>query len=83
MRTLFIVCSAIALLLVFLLGIAWAPGFYLLVLVLPLIIVGIYDMVQTEHSLWRNFPLISRGRWFMEWMRPFFRSFWHQDGYLP
>jgi len=79
MRTPFIVCSAIALLLVFLLGILWSPGFYLLVLVLPLICVGIYDMVQTEHSLWRNFPLISRGRWFMEWMRPFFRQYFFES----
>ena len=37
--------------------------------------VGVYDMVQTEHSIRRNFPLVGRGRWFMEWVRPFIRQY--------
>src|SRR6218665_120743 len=31
---------------------------------------GIYDMLQTKHSLIRNFPLFGRARWLMEALRP-------------
>ncbi|MEM9398333.1 MAG: FMN-binding glutamate synthase family protein [Pseudomonadota bacterium] len=37
--------------------------------------IGVYDMVQTEHSIRRNYPLFGRGRWFMEWVRPFIRQY--------
>ncbi len=38
-------------------------------------LVGLYDLVQTRHSLWRNFPLLARLRWIGEELRPFFRSY--------
>lgn len=38
-------------------------------------LLGIYDLVQTRHALWRNFPLISRVRWIAEELRPFFRAY--------
>jgi glutamate synthase domain-containing protein 2 len=44
-------------------------------MVIPLITIGSYDMWQTKHSLRRNFPLIGRGRWFMEFVRPFIRQY--------
>ncbi|MFT3981624.1 MAG: FMN-binding glutamate synthase family protein [Ferruginibacter sp.] len=31
---------------------------------------GVYDMLQTRHSLIRNFPLFGRARWVMEALRP-------------
>lgn len=37
--------------------------------------VGLYDMQQTEHSLRRNFPVLGRGRWFMEFLRPFVQQY--------
>lgn len=36
---------------------------------------GVYDMLQTRHSLRRNFPMIGRGRWLMENLRPFVRQY--------
>ena len=36
---------------------------------------GVYDLVQSRHTLWRNFPLIGRVRWIMEELRPFFRAY--------
>jgi glutamate synthase domain-containing protein 2 len=36
---------------------------------------GVYDLVQTRHSIWRNFPLIGRVRWLGETLRPFLRSY--------
>ena len=75
MRTKFVIFSILAVLLIFLWGIAWSPAWWLFLLALPLIAVGLYDMFQTEHSLRRNFPLVSRGRWLLEGMRPFVRQY--------
>lgn len=36
----------------------------------PLFLVGVYDLFQTKHSLRRNFPLVGRGQWVMEALRP-------------
>ena len=75
MRTVFVVCSVAAVALVAVLGALWAPAFLLYLAVLPAVALGVQDMRQTEHSLRRNFPLVSRGRWFMEWIRPFMRQY--------
>jgi glutamate synthase domain-containing protein 2 len=42
---------------------------------LTLFAVGLYDMYQTRHSIRRNFPLIGRGRWFIERLRPFVNQY--------
>ncbi|WOJ93964.1 FMN-binding glutamate synthase family protein [Congregibacter variabilis] len=47
--------------------------FFLLVLIS--FCIGIYDMQQTEHSIRRNFPLIGRGRWLLESVRPFVQQY--------
>ncbi|NND93013.1 MAG: FMN-binding glutamate synthase family protein [Granulosicoccus sp.] len=75
MRTEFVVGSTLVALLIVLWGLAWSPAYWLLLPVLPLIGVGVYDMVQTEHSLRRNFPLVSRGRWILEGLRPYLRQY--------
>jgi len=75
MRKHFIVCSIIAVLIVLFLCSVWTPFYALFLLVIPAIVVGLYDMQQEEHSLRRNFPLVSRGRWFLESLRPFLRQY--------
>lgn len=40
-----------------------------------LTLLGLFDMVQTRHTLWRNFPIAGRIRWLMEALRPFFRAY--------
>jgi len=79
MRTVFVVSSIVAVLLVAVLGLLWRPLLALFLIVLPGIGIGVVDMVQTEHSLRRNFPLLSRGRWFMEWLRPFVRQYFFES----
>ncbi len=37
--------------------------------------IGVYDLIQTDHTLWRNFPLAGHGRWLMEELRPFLRAY--------
>ena len=40
-----------------------------------LVLLGIYDIKQTKHSLWRNFPIIGRIRWVLEELRAPLRQY--------
>lgn len=40
------------------------------IIVSPLILLGAYDMLQTRHTLIRNYPIVGRGRYWMEALRP-------------
>ncbi len=76
MRVAFVFASAFSLLTIVILIFLWQDkGLILLLIAVPLIAIGCYDMLQTKHSLRRNFPLIGRGRWFMEFVRPFVRQY--------
>ena len=75
MRKQFILWSVVTVLVVLFLCSVWTPFWLLFLLVIPGIAVGLYDMKQEEHSLRRNFPLVSRGRWFLESLRPFLRQY--------
>ena len=59
-----------------LLGALISKGFYWgFVVVVPLLLIALWDMVQTTHSLRRNYPLSARFRWLFEDLRPFLRSY--------
>lgn len=53
----------------------WSPSIWILMFLVPLLLVGLYDRIQTRHSIRRNFPLFGRGRWFMEKLRPYIRQY--------
>ncbi len=57
------------------LSLLWPPVLWSLIIVAPLTAIGIYDRIQHKHSLWRNFPLLGRGRWIMETIRPYVRQY--------
>ncbi len=44
--------------------------FVLSAICLALLCVAIYDVTQTKHTLWTNYPIIGRGRWIAENLRP-------------
>jgi glutamate synthase domain-containing protein 2 len=47
------------------------PSFLLgFILLVPLVVIGTYDMLQSRHALMRNFPLVGRSRYIFEWFRP-------------
>ncbi len=48
----------------------WSPFWWSLILLLPLLIIGWYDMLQSKHAIMRNFPILGRGRYIMEELRP-------------
>lgn len=41
-----------------------------LIIALPLLGLGYYDMFQKKHTIMRNFPILGRGRYVMEDLRP-------------
>ncbi len=53
----------------------WPPILWALVICLPMIMLGFYDMLQSDHAIRRNFPLFGRGRWLMEGLRPYIRQY--------
>lgn len=71
MRRIFVI-TTIAIIVVF--GIlSWfvSPWFWLVLGLFSIfMIIGIKDMLQKKHTLWRNFPVLGRLRWIMEAMRP-------------
>jgi len=69
MRHIFIIFSIVSIMLIALISTIQIFFLWLYVLLLPLILIGIYDMHQSKHSLWRNYPLIARWRWIMEALR--------------
>lgn len=75
MRQYFVVASVIVVLALLLLCLYVPLAFWLLLPLALLIAIGVYDMHQTKHSLRRNFPLVGRGRWVLEAVRPFIRQY--------
>lgn len=64
--------------LVLLLGVSsllWHGVLWLFLLALLALAVVLHDLRQQRHSLRRNFPLIGRARWLMEFIRPYIRQY--------
>ena len=71
MRKIF-VWTTISLIIIFgILGwFVWQGFWWILAVFAFFMFIGIKDMIQTKHTLWRNFPVLGRLRWLMEDMRP-------------
>lgn len=37
---------------------------------IPIVILWIYDVLQTKHTILRNFPVLGHVRYFLEFLRP-------------
>src|SRR6201996_3449270 len=48
----------------------WPPAIWSFVIFGPLFLLGYYDLVQTRHTIERNFPVFGRLRFLMEDLRP-------------
>src|SRR5699024_1974317 len=71
----FLSAAAITILIVGVLGWLWAPLWWLLVLVIPITLVGLYDMSQTENSITRNFPFLGHFRYLLMSISPEIRQY--------
>lgn len=70
MKKIFITLSILFIVTIGFIGFFWKPVWWAYFVVIPIVIIGIMDMVQTKQTLKRNFPVIGRMRWWAEWMRP-------------
>ncbi|MCB0343637.1 MAG: FMN-binding glutamate synthase family protein [Bdellovibrionales bacterium] len=70
MRKVFVVSSAAVLIFILAVSVFWTPILWTLLVVIPLISVGVSDMLQTQQTIKRNYPLVGRGRYIMEDLRP-------------
>lgn len=81
MSRFFVFNLTIALTVLFLaLGVAIGPDFaWPLVLLLPLSLLGVYDLIQPQHSILRNYPLMGHFRFIFEYIRPEIRQYLIED----
>ena len=66
----FFIFSFVALSAVLLTALFWPPVLWLYIVLIPPVLIGVYDFFQRTHSISRNFPLLGRTRFIMEWLRP-------------
>jgi glutamate synthase domain-containing protein 2 len=69
-RTVFVFSSLGVILTILALSLVSREALWLFVFAAPLIGMGVYDMLQTSHSIRRNFPLLGRMRYLFESIRP-------------
>ncbi len=69
-REYFIIISIITIIGIVLLSNLMPGILWLFTIIIPVFLVGIYDIFQTKHSINRNFPVIGHGRYILEKFRP-------------
>jgi glutamate synthase domain-containing protein 2 len=69
-REKFLLISLITFLLTLTISYFWKPFIWSFTLTIPLILMGIFDIIQKKHTIRRNFPLIGRLRYVLESIRP-------------
>lgn len=70
MRNQFIFGSVLSLVIIGAMYLLWPPVLWVMVLIGPVILLGIYDLFQKKHTLRKNFPVLGIGRYLMEDLRP-------------
>ncbi|MEM6462170.1 MAG: FMN-binding glutamate synthase family protein [Pseudomonadota bacterium] len=82
-RTVFYVASVLAVIIVALIASAWPPFWWALVVVLPFVLVGLYDIHWAQHNVLRNYPVIGHLRYGLEFISPEIRQYFierNEDG---
>jgi len=66
----FFAVSAVLFIGVALLTAVWPPVAWLLVVLVPVFLLGVYDALQTRRAVLRNFPVVGHFRYLFELIRP-------------
>lgn len=69
-RIVFIYTSILLVSVTLLLGSMWPRFYFGYVIMIPIIVLGIMDMMQKKHSIKRNFPVVGHLRYILERFRP-------------
>ncbi|AWM14072.1 FMN-binding glutamate synthase family protein [Flavobacterium sediminis] len=75
MRKAFLVFSITSLSIIAILGYVNLKFLLLLLIFVPLILMGLYDMYQSKHTIRNNFPLLGRVRYLLEEIGPEMRQY--------
>lgn len=70
MRNEFVIFSISSIVFVGLISYFLPNAIWLYVILLPIILLGFYDFFQRKHAIMRNYPILGRGRYIMENLRP-------------
>ena len=70
MRHWFFGVSAVVLGLVAMVASFWTPAWFALIVVVPIILLGVRDSLQTRRAILRNFPVLGHFRYLFEKIRP-------------
>jgi len=70
MRNAFILSAIAGILFLGVLGFIQPFFWWVLAFISPLILLGVYDMLQTKHAIRRNFPVLGNMRYIFESIRP-------------
>ena len=79
MKKRFIQFTIITPLLIVLLSFIYPSALWLLLPYLAITLIGFYDINQTKHSLWINYPVLGRFRWVLEELRPPMRQYFMES----
>ncbi|MEE9350393.1 MAG: FMN-binding glutamate synthase family protein [Flavobacteriaceae bacterium] len=69
-REKFILLSIVIIAVVIAISQVWHPIIWSLIVIVPLVLMGVYDYFQRKHAIRRNYPLIGRMRYVLESIRP-------------
>ena len=69
-RRYFFAISLVTVLGLILWSLIWPPVLWSFLIVGPLVATGLHDVLQTKHTVLRNFPVLGHGRYWLEKIRP-------------
>ena len=69
-RQIFSIIAVVLPLAIVVLAFVWKPILWLLIIVIPVVLLGLFDMFQTRHTLLRLYPVLGRFRYMLESVRP-------------
>ena len=70
MKTFFYVSSILGILLTLIIGHVWPPIHLLFIILIPYLLLGLYDLHISTHNILRNYPVIGHMRYILEMIRP-------------
>ncbi len=74
-RKIYYAVAFLGLPLTLLLGWLWSPAYWLLVIVIPYIVIGFYDLTTTRHNVLNNYPVLGHFRYMLEFVSPEIRQY--------
>lgn len=69
----------IILLVLILRAVVWGHEDWIFVILTPLALIALYDVLQTKHTILRNFPILGHIRYIMEFIRPEIQQYFIAD----